>query len=47
MWNWMLETQFQEIKTEVVIPFDRLLGTAVPTSLVPVDAGTEQGIALL
>lgn len=47
MWNWMLETQFQEIKTEVVFPFDRLLNTAVRASLRPVSAGTQPGTVLL
>lgn len=47
MWNWMLETQFQEIKTEAVIAFDGLLNTAMPASLVPVGAGAGRRVVLL
>lgn len=43
----MLETQFQEIKTEAVIAFDGLLDTAMPASLVPVGAGAGRDVVLL
>lgn len=43
----MLEMLFQEIKTEVVVPFDQLLNTAMRASLRPVSAGTQSGTVLL
>lgn len=45
--NWKLDMQFQEVKTEVVVHFDRLLNTATRASLVPVSAGTQGDIVLL
>lgn len=42
----MLETQLQEIKNEVIIPFDWLPNPTVPALLLPASAGTEQDVVL-